>query len=97
MSLKILVPDGGESTASSPMIVHRFLPEEVSVKAFKRVLEGPTQRERDEEDARTKSIQEKFLHADFEELCSMVEQQGKSIAVENNFSSLSLLNLCNLF
>lgn len=58
------------------MVVHRAIPEEVSIKAFKRVLEGPTQRERDEEDARIKSIQEKFLHADFEELCSIVEQQG---------------------
>ena len=46
-----------DSTASSPMILHRSIPEEVSVKAFKKVLEGPSQREREDEEAKKKKIQ----------------------------------------
>jgi hypothetical protein len=46
-----------DSTASSPMTVHRSIPEELSVKAFKKVLEGPTQREREEEEAKKKKVQ----------------------------------------
>jgi hypothetical protein len=42
------------------MIIHRPIPEEVSVKAFKKVLEGPSQREREEEDAKKKKLQVKF-------------------------------------
>ena len=41
------------------MIIHRPIPEEVSVKAFKKVLEGPSQREREEEDAKKKKLQVK--------------------------------------
>ena len=47
----------GDSTASSPMIIHRSLPEEVSVQAFKKVLEGPSQKEREEEEAKKKKFQ----------------------------------------
>jgi hypothetical protein len=47
----------GDSTASSPMIIHRPLPEEVSVQAFKKVLDGPSQKEREEEEAKKKKFQ----------------------------------------
>ena len=49
--------EGCDSTASSPMIIHRPIPEEVSVKAFKKVLEGPTPREKEDEEARKKKLQ----------------------------------------
>ncbi len=39
------------------MIVHRPIPEDMSVKAFKKVLEGPTQREREDEEAKRKKLQ----------------------------------------
>lgn len=71
--------DAGDSTSSSPMIVHRPIPEEVSIKAFKKILEGPSQRERDDEEAKRKKIQDTFLHAEFDELCSLVENQGSDL------------------
>lgn len=49
--------EGCDSTASSPIVVHRPIPEEVSVKAFKKILEGPSQREREDEEAKKKKIQ----------------------------------------
>jgi len=49
--------EGCDSTASSPMIIHRPIPEDMSVKAFKKVLEGPTQREREDEEAKRKKLQ----------------------------------------
>ena len=49
--------EGCDSTASSPMVIHRPIPEEVSVKAFKKVLEGPTPREKEDEEARKKKLQ----------------------------------------
>lgn len=69
--------DGGDSTSSSPMLTHKPIPEEVGIKAFKKVLEGPTQREREEEEMKRKKIQETFLTANFDELCSLVEDQSK--------------------
>ena len=39
------------------MVIHRPIPEEVSVKAFKKVLEGPTPREKEDEEARKKKLQ----------------------------------------
>jgi hypothetical protein len=49
-----------DSTDSSPMTLRRSIPEEVSFKAFKKVLEGPSQREREDEDAKKKKIQVTF-------------------------------------
>ena len=46
----------GDSAASSPMMTHRQIPDELSVGAFKKVLEGPTPREREDDEARKKRL-----------------------------------------
>ncbi len=77
-------PDGGggghvggfSSTASSPGLVRRPpLSEETSVLAFKRVLEGPTQQEREAEQRRRKEWQELFARASIQELAEKTAAQ----------------------
>ena len=67
----------GISIGSSPGLMRRRpLRDDLSVAAFKRVLEGPSQEFKDAEARRKKALQEKFLTASLEELTALTSRKG---------------------
>ena len=69
--------DVADSACSSPGLVRKPYSEEVSVKAFKKILEGTSKEQKEGDKNRRIEIQEKFMHAKFEELCSLNESSRK--------------------
>ena len=83
--------DLADSACSSPGFIRKPLSEEVSVKSFKKVLEGTPKEIREEEKNRKNEMQEKFMHAMFDDLCSINETKGPDLQdyLQDVFSRLS--------
>lgn len=67
-----------DSCASSPGIIRRVPDEQVSFAALKRALAEPSAREKEEAEREKRQIFEKFLTANFCELCELVSASGPS-------------------
>ena len=80
-----------DSACSSPGFIRKPLSEEVSVKSFKKVLEGTPKEVREAERNRKLEMQSKFMHGLFDDLCSMNETKGPDIQdyLQDVFSRLS--------
>ena len=76
---------------SSPGFVRKTLSEEVSVKSFKKVLEGTPKEVREEEKLKKNEMQNKFMYAVFDDLCSINETKGPDLQdyLQDVFSRLS--------
>ena len=76
---------------SSPGFVRKTLSEEVSVKSFKKVLEGTPKEVREEEKSKKNEMQNKFMYAVFDDLCSINETKGPDLQdyLQDVFSRLS--------
>jgi len=83
--------DIADSACSSPGFVRKPLSEEVAVKAFKKVLEGTPKEIREEEKHRKNEMQNKFMYAVFDDLCSINETKGPDLQdyLQDVFSRLS--------
>jgi hypothetical protein len=81
----------GHSAASSPGIVRRPFCADTSVAAFRKVLEGPTQSEKEAEEKRRKENQEKFLYASLDELNELTGKSGPDMKefLDDIFSRMS--------
>ena len=83
--------DIADSVCSSPGFVRKTLSEEVSVKSFKKVLEGTPKEVREEEKLKKNEMQNKFMYAVFDDLCSINETKGPDLQdyLQDVFSRLS--------
>ena len=83
--------DIADSACSSPGFVRKIMSEEVSVKSFKKVLEGTPKEVREEEKSRKNEMQNKFMYAVFDDLCSINETKGPDLQdyLQDVFSRLS--------
>lgn len=67
------------SACSSPGIIRKPFSEDVSIAAFKKVLEGPSQVEKEAEIARKKEMQQIYLNATLEEIMIKTAKDGPEL------------------
>lgn len=79
ISSSSLAVDHYGSLSSSPVKARKPLSEEITVAAFKKILEGPSQLEKEAEDKRKRDLQDKFLNASLEEICEITGKKGPEI------------------
>ena len=70
-----------QSASSSPGLPARVFPvsDDMTVAAFKKVLEGPTKEDKEREAAAKREVQQKYLHAPLEELVEMTARRGPEL------------------
>uniref|UniRef100_A0A0K2TRT0 Protein EFR3 homolog cmp44Elike [Nasonia vitripennis] n=1 Tax=Lepeophtheirus salmonis TaxID=72036 RepID=A0A0K2TRT0_LEPSM len=83
-----------DSTSSSPGIEKKPFNEEVSVAAFRKVLEGPTSKEKEEEEKIQKELKERFLNDSFDNILEFATEDSPPLhdALQNILNRVSLFS-----